>query len=73
MNWQSTKPDLNQECILVTANLKNDGNHDYSIWEIKQVVGVNGPYMALSTIDGREYDDLSVLSADRYLILQKPI
>ena len=73
MNWVSIKPDINEECMLVTANLKKDGYYKYSIWEIKQVVGVNGPYMGLLTIDGDEWDDLKELSADRYLILQKPI
>lgn len=69
--WTPNKPNFKEECIFATAN-NYKGNWDYNIWEIKEVKGPDGWYLALLTGDGVEWGDIEDLTADLYMILAKP-
>jgi hypothetical protein len=69
--WSTSKPEFTEDCVLVTAS-KIRGQYEYSVWIIKMVDFGDGQYMAWLTGDGEEYGDLKDLSADQYLVLQKP-
>lgn len=70
MEWSFLKPDLTEECVLVTATKIKD-HWDYNIWCIEKINCDGSWYMGWLTGDGEEYGDLADLQADKYLILPK--
>ena len=67
--WSKKKPELDEECLLITANQNATGEWDYSIWIIEKIYGEDGWYLGLLCGDGEECGDKDDLRADLYCVL----
>lgn len=72
MSWSDIKPNPNIECVFVTATLLNS-HWDYGVWQFKKINTGEGEYMGWLTGDGKEYGDITDLSANLYFILSTTI
>jgi hypothetical protein len=68
--WTNIKPDLKEECILVTAKIWPRYT-EYDIWEIKWIEGECGDYLGIFNNEGVEWGDIEELGADLWMILPK--
>lgn len=66
--WQTTKPEFKEECLLITASKWKHG-WEYTSWQIKWTECDNARYMGWFTGENEEYGDLADLNAEMYLVL----
>lgn len=67
-NWQTTKPEFKEECLLITASKWKHG-WEYTSWQIKWTECDGASYMGWFTGENEEYGDLADLNAEMYLVL----
>lgn len=69
MNWQYTKPEFTEECILITAS-KVRGKWHYNFWLIEKLDDMEENwYWGILCPDGEEWGDLADLEAEKYLVI----
>lgn len=66
--WADEKPELNKECLLLTATFYK--TWEYKLFEIYKVEFDGEWYWAIS-LDGDEWGDIADLKADKYLVLSQ--
>jgi hypothetical protein len=64
--WLTSKPDFDQECIVITESKFKEYPALYTLWTINTGNG----YIVLLDQYGNEWGDISYLKADRYFIIQ---
>ena len=71
MQWTSIKPELNKECILLTAS-EYKKEWSYTTFLITKIDSDEGWYWGLCDIDGKEWGDIDDLKADLYQVVELP-
>ena len=71
MQWTSIKPELNKECILLTAS-EYKKEWSYTTFLITKIDSYEGWYWGLCDIDGKEWGDIDDLKADLYQVVELP-
>jgi len=66
--WLTEKPQINQECCIITATAINN-EWNYKFWQIVGISDTDGVYLALCDENGDEWGDLDELTAGMYFIL----
>jgi len=68
VDWVTEKPNLEKECLLITAS-KFGTRWEYTVFTIQKQDGEEGWYWGLFSGDGDEWGALEDLKADLYKVL----
>jgi len=72
MKWFKEKPELNKECILLTASQYKKDQWSYTPFLITKIDGDEGWYWGLCDVNNDEWGDIDDLKADLYQVIELP-